>query len=92
MQTASIAEVDAIVVMYSITDRKSFHVASDILEDLADPGVHPVGVSCPILLLANKTDLGSHRKVSASLLSMAQIFMKMSAFTSFLEWLICFKC
>ncbi len=52
---------DAIIVMYSLTDRVSFHVAREILDDLASL---EQPVTCPVLLLANKTDLCHHRKVS----------------------------
>ena len=55
---------DAIIVMYSITDRVSFHVARELLEDLANLG----DIICPVLLMANKLDLHHHRKVSACLL------------------------
>ena len=48
--------------MYSITDRVSFHVARELLEDLAILG----DIICPVLLMANKLDLHHHRKVSAS--------------------------
>ena len=51
---------DAIIVMYSLTDRISFHVAREILDDLANLG----SVVCPVLLLANKMDLCQHRKVN----------------------------
>ena len=47
--------------MYSITDRVSFHVARELLEDLANLG----DIICPVLLMANKLDLHHHRKVSA---------------------------
>ena len=50
---------DAIIVMYSITDRISFHVARELLEDLANLG----DITCPVLLMANKLDLHHHRKV-----------------------------
>lgn len=50
---------DAIIVMYSLTDRMSFHVAREILDDLANLA----NVVCPVLLLANKMDLCHHRKV-----------------------------
>ena len=46
--------------MYSITDRVSFHVARELLEDLANLG----DITCPVLLMANKLDLHHHRKVS----------------------------
>ena len=55
---------DAIIVMYSITDRVSFHVARELLEDLANLG----DIICPVLLMANKLDLHHHRKVSTYLL------------------------
>ena len=50
---------DAIIVMYSLTDRVSFHVAREILDDLASLQ----NIICPVLLLANKMDLCHHRKV-----------------------------
>lgn len=50
---------DAIIVMYSLTDRVSFHVAREILDDLANLA----SVTCPVLLLGNKMDLCHHRKV-----------------------------
>ena len=50
---------DAIIVMYSITDRISFHVARELLEDLANLG----DITCPVLLMANKLDLHHNRKV-----------------------------
>lgn len=50
---------DAIIVMYSLTDRVSFHVARELLDDLANLA----SVTCPVLLLANKMDLCHHRKV-----------------------------
>ena len=53
---------DAIIVMYSLTDRVSFHVAREILDDLANLA----NVVCPVLLLANKMDLCHHRKVTAA--------------------------
>ena len=45
--------------MYSLTDRVSFHVAREILDDLASLQ----NITCPVLLLANKMDLCHHRKV-----------------------------
>ena len=50
--------------MYSLTDRISFHVARELLDDLANLG----SVVCPVLLLANKMDLCQHRKVGYSML------------------------
>ena len=50
---------DAIIVMYSLTDRVSFHVAREILDDLANLQ----NITCPVILLANKMDLCHHRKV-----------------------------
>ena len=61
-----IASSDAVVVMYSITDRSSFHSAREALEVLA-ASVDNIGdeaVHVPVLLLANKADLGHLRKVS----------------------------
>ena len=54
---------DAIIVMYSLTDRVSFHVAREILDDLASLQ----NITCPVLLLANKMDLCHHRKVLSKL-------------------------
>ena len=56
---------DAVIVMYSLTDRISFHVARELLDDLANLG----SVVCPVLLLANKMDLCQHRKVGYSMLN-----------------------
>ena len=74
---------DAIVVMYSVTDRNSFHVARETLDWLAfefdnksNEGLyfpatlgfnqlelwHPP-ITCPVLLLGNKTDLSTSRQV-----------------------------
>ena len=74
---------DAIVVMYSVTDRNSFHVARETLDWLAfefdnksNEGLyfpatlgfnqlelwHPP-ITCPVLLLGNKTDLSTARQV-----------------------------
>ena len=47
--------------MYSITDRISFHVARELLEDLANLG----DITCPVLLMANKLDLHHHVKVKS---------------------------
>ncbi len=68
---------DAVVVMYSITDRASFHAAREALEAMdransadgdgeeeaaAEEESGPVEV--PVLLLANKLDLSHLRKVN----------------------------
>ena len=76
---------DAIVVMYSVTDRNSFHLARETLDWLAmeftsDNKTSECGgfsfdassmesklwhppITCPVLLLANKSDLSHLRKV-----------------------------
>jgi GTPase SAR1 family protein len=54
---------DAVVVLYSITDRVSFHAAREALDLMAEANP-PVAV--PVLLLANKTDLSHLRKVSTT--------------------------
>ena len=98
-KTNFIEAADAVIVMYSVTDRFSFHLAREILDWLAmetpfnghyhgtnrkgDDGKamrnynssshsgffpynqyswHPP-ITCPVLLLANKTDLSHIRKV-----------------------------
>ena len=65
---------DAIVVMYSVTDKNSFHVARETLDWLAMEFTsdmktgetkfwhHPI--TCPVILLANKADLSHLRNVS----------------------------
>ena len=50
---------DAIIVMNSITNWNSLHVARESLEDLANLGA----ITCPVLFTANKLDLHHHRKV-----------------------------
>ena len=49
---------NVIVVLYSITDRGSFHVAREILQS-----IRANGSTDPILLLANKSDLSHLRQV-----------------------------
>lgn len=51
---------DAAIVVYSITDRKSFHIAREALDVLATL-TPPVEI--PVLLMANKIDLNHLRKV-----------------------------
>ena len=53
---------DAAVVMYSITDRASFHAARESLEAMAAAEGDDV-IDIPVTLLANKTDLNHLRKV-----------------------------
>ena len=63
---------DAAVVLYSITDRSSFHSAREALEAMAaageegdeegEDGGGPI--EAPVLLLGNKVDLSHLRKVS----------------------------
>ena len=71
-----IRSCDGVVVIYSITDRASFHaarealdaMAEDIQEDDDDDGEgdddEGESVDIPVLLLANKLDLNHLRKVS----------------------------
>ncbi|TRY76682.1 hypothetical protein TCAL_10359 [Tigriopus californicus] len=54
---------DAAIVVYSITDRNSFHIAREALDVLATL-TPPVEI--PVLLMANKIDLNHLRKVSIS--------------------------
>lgn len=70
--------LDAIVVMYSILDRGSFHLAREILDWLAveddslissrvqDSSFKPF-VTCPVYVLANKNDLCHLRQVRKNL-------------------------
>ncbi len=65
---------DAAVVLYSITDRSSFHSAREALEAMAaagEEGDEEGGdgggggpIEAPVLLLGNKVDLSHLRKVS----------------------------
>ncbi len=63
---------DAAVVLYSITDRSSFHSAREALEAMAAAGEEGEEegedgggpIEAPVLLLGNKVDLSHLRKVS----------------------------
>ena len=62
---------DAVVVMYAVTDRVSFHEAREALEAMRqeedeDGEGEEDEVDVPVLLLANKVDLSHLRKVGSS--------------------------
>ena len=53
---------DAVIVVYSITDRASFHLARESLDKMT---TWAPSINIPVLLLANKADLQHLRKVYA---------------------------
>nr|ADD24437.1 Ras-like protein family member 11B [Lepeophtheirus salmonis] len=55
-------ESDAIIAMYSITDRRSYESAKDIMDIISD--LEP-SIPTPMLLFGNKTDLNHLRKISS---------------------------
>ena len=64
----TIEMVDAIITIYSIVDRKSFHLVREVLEWLAEDsdsfGTSPC-VTSPVYILGNKSDLSHLRQVSS---------------------------
>lgn len=59
--TCSVQWADAVVLVYSVTDRRSF----DAMEQLYQLAVRAGGAGIPVILLANKADLLHLRRVDA---------------------------
>lgn len=59
--TCSIQWADAVVLVYSVTDRRSF----DAMEQLYQLAVRAGGAGVPVILLANKADLLHLRRVDS---------------------------
>lgn len=59
--TCSIQWADAVVLVYSVTDRRSF----DLIEQLHQLVVRAGGANMPVILLANKVDLLHLRRVDS---------------------------
>lgn len=59
--TCSIQWADAVVLVYSVTDRRSF----DLMDQLHQLVVRAGGASMPVILLANKADLLHMRRVDS---------------------------
>lgn len=59
--TCSIQWADAVVLVYSVTDRRSF----DLIDQLHQLVVRAGGASMPVILLANKSDLLHLRRVDS---------------------------
>lgn len=59
--TCSIQWADAVVLVYSVTDRRSF----DLIDQLHQLVVRAGGASMPVILLANKSDLLHLRQVDS---------------------------
>lgn len=59
--TCSIQWADAVVLVYSATDRRSF----DLMDQLHQLVVRAGGASMPVILLANKSDLLHMRRVDS---------------------------
>lgn len=57
--TCSIQWADAVVLVYSVTDRRSF----DLIDQLHQLVVRAAGANTPVILLANKADLLHLRRV-----------------------------
>ncbi len=62
MKKWSISKANAFVVVYSVTDKKSFSIAKTLVEEIKQ--VKGNGFEIKIILVANKTDCQGRRKIS----------------------------